>query len=165
LWVAASWLPSQLDGVAHLGAHLGPTLVQLPPRWRRDVARLDEFLSAAPGRLRWAVEVREPTWLHDDLYDCLARHGAALCVHDLLAGCPWERTTDWAYVRFHGPDAPEHRYSGRYGGRRLWRAADRMAAWLDDGCDVYAYFNNDQEAYAVTDATWLARKLGVPSLT
>ena len=102
---AATWLPNHLDRVDRLGDHLGPTLVQLPPRWRRDVGRLDEFLSAAPGRLRWAVELRDPSWLHDEVLDCLARHGAALCIHDLLPDCPWVRTTDWAYVRFHGPEA------------------------------------------------------------
>ena len=32
---AASWLPNHLDRVERLGKSLGPTLVQLPPRWRR----------------------------------------------------------------------------------------------------------------------------------
>ena len=41
---AGSWLPNHLDRAGRLGPALGPTLVQLPPRWRRDVDRLDEFL-------------------------------------------------------------------------------------------------------------------------
>ena len=36
---AASWMPKQLDRAEGLGDHLGPTLVQLPPRWRRNTAR------------------------------------------------------------------------------------------------------------------------------
>lgn len=40
---AESWLPNHLDRVDRLGKSLGPTLVQLPPRWRRNVARLDEW--------------------------------------------------------------------------------------------------------------------------
>src|SRR5690606_30533012 len=66
------WLPNHLDRVERLGGTLGPTLVQLPPRWKRNVARLDEFLEAtAPTRpqMRWAVEVRDPTWVHDDVFD------------------------------------------------------------------------------------------------
>jgi uncharacterized protein YecE (DUF72 family) len=156
---AASWLPNHLDRACRLGPHLGPNLVQLPPRWRRDVPRLDDFLSTCPSTLRWAVELRDPTWVHDDVFATLERHGAALVLHDLLPQHPWVRTTDWAYVRFHGPNAIEEPYNGLYGGRRLGPVATRLRAWLDEGCDVYAYFNNDWYGHAVTDATWLRRRL------
>jgi uncharacterized protein YecE (DUF72 family) len=156
---AQSWLGNHMDRVARLGSTAGPTLVQLPPRWRRNAERLDEFLSVAPRTTRWAVELREPSWLHEDVYEVLRRHRAALCIHDLLAGHPWERTTDWAYVRFHGPNATEHAYQGRYGEDGLFWMADRLSHWLDEGCDVYAYFNNDDSGYAVEDARWLADRL------
>lgn len=156
---ATSWLPNHLDRVERLGPHLGPNLLQLPPHWRRDVARLDEVLTVAPRSHRWAVELRDPSWLHDDVYEVLRRHGAALAVHDLLPDHPWICTTDWTYVRFHGPHAVERPYHGRYTGRRLWRVADRLLGWMDDGVDVHAYFNNDQEAAAVADAAWLRDRL------
>ena len=156
---APVWLAHHLERVELLGAHLGPNLLQLPPHWGRNVARLDEFLDAASRRLRWAVEVRDPSWLHDDVFTTLERHGAALCLHDLLPDHPWVRTTDWTYVRFHGPQARIEKYAGRYGGRRLWRAADRLTGWLDDGTDVYAYFNNDVHGDAWLDAGWLADRL------
>ena len=148
------WLERHLDRARRLGRAAGPQLVQLPPRWSRDVERLDEFLDAAPGDLRWAVEVRDRSWLHDDVYAVLARHGAALCIHDLLDDHPWELTADWAYVRFHGPDAGRP-YHGRYGGRRLWRAAERIGDWRETGRDVFVYFNNDVRGNAVADARWL----------
>ena len=157
---AASWLPNHLDRVERLGPSAGPTLVQLPPRWRRNAERLDEFLTAAPRHLRWAVELREPSWLHDEVYEVLHRHGAALCIHDLLARHPWELTTGWTYVRFHGPNATEHAYQGRYGEDGLFWISDRLSGWLDQGCDVYAYFNNDDSGYAVQDALWLRGRLG-----
>ena len=34
-----------------------------------------------------------------------------------------------------------------------------MAADLEAGHDVYAYFNNDWYGHAVTDATWLRNRL------
>src|SRR3954469_17386904 len=139
---AASWLPNHLDRAQRLGAALGPTLVQLPPRWKRNTERLDEFLSECPKHLRWAVELRDPTWLHDDTYAVLEKHGAALCHHDLLADHPDVHTTEWAYERFHGPDAIAAPYQGSYPKRRLAKIADRLAARLDAGEDVYAYFNN-----------------------
>ncbi|QYG91474.1 DUF72 domain-containing protein [Iamia sp. SCSIO 61187] len=155
----ATWVPNHLDRVEHLGAHLGPNLLQLPPRWRRDTARLDEALAALPRRLRWAVELRDPDWVHDDTFACLARHDVALCIHDLIADHPWVTTTDWTYVRFHGPDARRAPYAGRYTGRRLWRVAERLGEWQDGGCDVFAYFNNDQGAHAPVDAAWLRDRL------
>jgi uncharacterized protein YecE (DUF72 family) len=108
--------------------------------------------------LRWAVELRDPSWLHDDVYSLLERHGAALCIHDLLEGHPWIRTADWTYVRFHGPEATTHKYVGRYGGRRLWRPAERVAAWIEEGTDAYVYFNNDFDGAAVADANWFRNR-------
>ena len=156
---AASWLPNHVDRAERLGRALGPTLVHLPPRWKRNTERLDEFLTVAPSRMRWAVELRDPSWLHDDVFDVLRRHRAALCIHDLLPDHPWEQTTDWTYVRFHGPHALDDKYRGRYTGRRLRRVADRLAGILAQGDDVYAYFNNDFHGDAVVDATWLRSRL------
>jgi uncharacterized protein YecE (DUF72 family) len=161
-----SWLPNHVDRARRLGDHLGPTLVQLPPRWTRNVERLDELLTVAARvgpELQWAVELREPSWLHDDVFETLRRHDAALCVHDLLADHPWERTATWTYVRFHGPDALRHPYHGRYTGRRLRPVADRLAGWLAEDTDVFAYFNNDVDGHAVTDARWLRGQLEAAS--
>ena len=157
---AQSWLPNHLDRAERLKDHLGPTLVQLPPRWKRNVERLEEFFAAAPQHLRWAVELREASWLHDDVFDLLRRNNAALCIHDLLPEHPWVRTADWTYVRFHVPDALNVKYWGLYGPERLAPAAARMAEWLDEGSDVYAYFNNDWHGHAVEDGQWLAEELG-----
>jgi len=151
----ASWLPNHLDRVVRLGVHLGPTLVQLPPRWRRNVARLDEFLSIVPTTMRWAVEVREPSWMHDDVFDVLRRHDVALCVHDLLEDHPFVLTTNWTYLRFHGPDAIRRPYHGSYGQHRLRAWAERVLPLLERGEDVYAYFNNDWHGNAVKDAATL----------
>ena len=155
----AGWLPNHLDRIERLGPHLGPNLVQLPPRWKRNVERLEEFLALAPRHIRWAVELRDPTWLHDDVFDALRRHGAALCIHDLLEDHPWERTTDWTYVRYHGPNAVAEPYQHRYGPEKLGRSAAILGGWLDEGTDVYAYFNNDWYGNAVTDATTLREQL------
>jgi uncharacterized protein YecE (DUF72 family) len=156
---AASWLPNHLDRAERLGRSLGPTLVQLPPRWKRNTERLDEFLTVAPKTMRWAVELRDQSWVHDDVFEVLRRHDAALCIHDLLPDHPWILTTDWAYVRFHGPEALVRKYWGEYGAERLGPVADRLSGWLDEGTDVYAYFNNDYCGYAVKDATWFQAAL------
>jgi len=158
-----SWLPNHVARARLLGDSLGPTLVQLPPRWRRDTDRLDEFLEATPRDMRWAVEFRDPSWLHDEVFDVLRRHQTALCVHDLLADHPFLLTTRWTYLRFHGPAAREHAYQGAYGSHRLAPTARRIRSLLDDGNDVYCYFNNDYNGHAVTDATYVRDALSAAS--
>jgi uncharacterized protein YecE (DUF72 family) len=155
-----TWLANHLDRVERLQPALGPTLVQLRPRWPRDVGRLDHFLELAPRAMRWAVELRDASWLHDDVFETLRRHDAALCVHDLLADHPYVVTTDWTYVRFHGPDALRDRYHGSYGRGRLAPWADRLAEELTAGRDVYCFFNNDYGGNAVDDALALRGLLG-----
>ncbi|WP_229022802.1 DUF72 domain-containing protein [Actinomarinicola tropica] len=156
----AGWLARHLERVDVLGPSEGPNLIQLPPRWRRNLERLDELLTVAPRSHGWAVELRDPSWVHDDTFDLLARHGAALCLHDLLVDHPWERTADWTYLRFHGPDALAEPYQGAYGRRRLGHVAERLEPWIADGVDVWAYFNNDWDGHAVADATCLRDLLG-----
>ena len=77
-----------------------------------------------------------------------------------MAFGPWELTTDWTYVRFHGPHATQAPYQGRYGPDGMYWMAERLSSWLEEGCDVYAYFNNDDSGFAVEDARWLAERLG-----
>ena len=57
---AANGSPTTSTACSASARHLGPNLVQLPPRWRRNVERLDEFLTAAPERHAWAVELGSP---------------------------------------------------------------------------------------------------------
>ena len=134
---------------------LGPVLVQLPPRWRVNPERLDAFLAQAPKRYRWALEFRDASWLNDAIYALLERHQAALCQHDMIAGHPRRVTADWVYLRYHG----DH-YSGSYSHQFLAAQARRIADYLAEGLDVYAYFNNDAQGYAVENALALKRYLG-----
>lgn len=136
-----------LDVAERLKTHLGPILVQLPPRWHCDPQRLETFIKALPGRRRWAFEFRDRSWLNDDIYDLLRRHRAALCIHDMLADHPRILTADWTYLRYHGPGP-----GGHYPHQSLSAEADRIAEHLRDGLDVYAFFNNDAEGYALKNA-------------
>lgn len=141
-----------LERASRLGEFLGPILVQLPPHWRVDTARLTAFLQAAPRHYRWAVEFRHPSWLCDEVYGILRAHGAALCIHDLLANHPQQLTTDWGYWRFHGIS-----HGGNYPQQTLMAQARSLKHYVNDGLDVFVYFNNDAQGYAVQNAMDLKR--------
>ncbi len=147
-----------LSRARELGPTLGPILVQLPPRWHADPERLDAFLAAAPRAHRWAVEVRHASWLCDEVYRVLHRHGAALVIHDLLPAHPRVITAGWTYTRFHGASV-ERGYAGAYTDRQLANEARWMDEQLERGRDVYAYFNNDVGGHAVRDASRLRAML------
>jgi uncharacterized protein YecE (DUF72 family) len=147
-----------LERSAPLGETMGPILAQLPPRWHADAGRLDAFLAAAPGRHRWAIEVRDQSWLNEDVYRVLRRHRAALVIHDLIAGHPREVTASWTYLRFHGGPG------GTYTSAHLASRARWIAERAREGLDVYAFFNNDRGGYAVRDAMRL-RDMVLRSLT
>jgi uncharacterized protein YecE (DUF72 family) len=96
---------------AVLGDRLGPILFQLPPNLRKDPGRLEAFLStlstlaALPVRLRAAVEFRHESWLSDEVFEVLKRHGAALCVADAEDfATPLVATADWGYLRLRRQD-------------------------------------------------------------
>lgn len=136
-----------------LGDRTGPLLLQLPPGWHAAPDRLDAFLAKAPRRHRWAVEVRDATWLCEPVYEVLRRRRAALCVHDLLPAHPRVVTAGFTYLRYHGVS-----YGGSYSDRQLAREARWIEAQLEQGVDVFAYFNNDLGGHAVRNALSLRAK-------
>jgi uncharacterized protein YecE (DUF72 family) len=144
-----------LNAAQRLEASLGPILVQLPPQWNVDAARLDSFLAAAPQNLRWAVEFRNPSWLCDEVYQILERHHAALCIHDMIQQHPRVATSGWTYLRFHG----DH-YAGTYSAQKLAAEAKWIKQQSARGLDVFVYFNNDAQGYAVRNAADLKRYAG-----
>lgn len=135
-----------------LGEFLGPILVQLPPNWKADPERLATFFEAAPRNYRWAVEFRDRRWLCEEVFAILNAHDCALCIHDMIDDHPRLVTAGWVYLRFHG----EH-YGGCYSHQFLAARAFEIQEYLSKGLDVFAYFNNDAEGYAVRNAADLRR--------
>ena len=139
-----------LERIARLGEKLGPILLQLPPRWHFDAARLAGFLAALPAGRRFALEFRDRSWINDRALELLAAHGAAFCIYELDGFLsPREVTADFVYIRLHGPGGP---YQGKYSTQTLAGWAEAMAAWSRQGREVFCYFDNDEAGYAVQNA-------------
>jgi uncharacterized protein YecE (DUF72 family) len=150
-----NFLDKFLPVVEVLGEKLGPILFQLPPKWRINAERLEEFLSALPRYHRYTFEFREPSWNTPQVMQILRRYNAAYCVYE-LAGylSPSEVTADWTYVRLHGPGG---KYQGSYERRTLKQWAARVEKWSTELKAVYFYFDNDDAGYAVHNALELKR--------
>ena len=87
-----------------LAPNLGPTLFQLPPNMKKDLPRLQDFLSLVPHTWRPAREFRHASWFDEDVFGVLKAHGAALCVADTdpeESGLtvPFVTTANWGYLR------------------------------------------------------------------
>jgi uncharacterized protein YecE (DUF72 family) len=135
---------------------LGPVLWQLPGTFRRDDERLASALEHVPPG-RHCFEFRHPSWFDEDVYAVLRERGVALVIGDSPKRTfqTHELTADWTFLRFH------HGHRGRggnYSERELEDWKRRIAAWRAT-VDVYAYFNNDWEGYAVRNALWLRQRL------
>jgi uncharacterized protein YecE (DUF72 family) len=136
---------------------LGPILFQLPPRWKVNTERLEEFLRTLPGEHQYAVEVRDESWLVLEVYNLLRKYNAAFCIHDFAdMKVPREITADFTYIRFHGPTSAK--YWGSYSDRDLRAWADQIKQWRRK-LSVYAYFNNDPEGAAIKNALTLKELL------
>jgi uncharacterized protein YecE (DUF72 family) len=136
-----------------LGEALEVVLWQLPPTLRRDTALLDRVLGGLPeGSVRHAVEFRHGSWLAEDTFEVLRRHGAAhVSVSSDVMPEDLTVTADFVYVRFHGTAT----YHGAYEPPALEPWARFLSAQRGLGRDVYAYFNNDFEGHAPQDAVRL----------
>ena len=137
---------------------LGPVLWQLPPTFRRDDERLVGALDSLPAG-RHCFEFRHDSWFVPETYARLREHGVALVIADHPER-PWqaqELTADWTFHRFH---YGRRGRNGNYSERELDEWTKRIDGWRRR-VEVFAYFNNDWEGYAVKNALGLQARLGV----
>ena len=127
-----------LEVAASLGPKLGPLLFQMPPYFRKDLPRLQDFLAHVPRPYRVAMEFRHESWSDEEVYQVLRGRDAALCASDtdevpdpdnLLVS-----TASWGYLRL----------------RRTEYSDDQLAAWASrvnaqKWSDAYVFFKHEDE--------------------
>ena len=153
-----------------LGDKLGPLLLQFR-YFRKDefpdpnpfLDRLETFLPSLPPGRRYAVEVRNKSFVTARLLRLLRQHGVALAFIDH----PWFfqveallrmkeiLTADFAYIRWLGDRKGIEQKTTRWDRLIVDRRRD-MGRWipairgiLDRGMTVYGYFNNHYAGYAI----------------
>ena len=134
-------------------------LFQLPPSLKIDLSLLADFLTELPPGYRFAFEFRHQSWADQKVYDLLKAYNAAFCLNDFgkreIAPII---TADFTYMRLHGPDG---RYGGSYSDETLQHYADMLCKLAHHQKQLFVYFNNDTEGYAVENARRLRQLIHV----
>jgi len=141
---------------------LGVMLWQLPPRFKFQKERLEEFcvlLSTLPRSkfLHHAFEFRDESWFCQEAFRILEEFHFAFCVaHG--SGLPlMERvTSDLVYLRLHGGEVL---YGSNYSDRELNGWAEKIQDWRKKGKIVFVYFNNDAYGFAIKNALTLKKSV------
>jgi uncharacterized protein YecE (DUF72 family) len=138
---------------------LEAVLWQLPPTQQRNDEMLDGALAKLPPG-RHAFEFRHPSWFADEVYALLRRYDAALVIADRPEVKEFQAhvlTTSWTLVRFHYGARGRR---GNYSETELQDWAERLRDWSSEA-EVFAYFNNDWEVFAVRNALRLKQLLAL----
>jgi len=142
---------------------LGAILIQLPASFHVDFPRLQTFLDYFTKAVRAqtyvfdiAIEFRNKHWFTEETYRLLNTYAVAL-VAGQSSRWPGVRqvTTDFAYIRMHGP---EKLFASPYTTEQLAELADYIRS-IPKMRRVYVYFNNDFHGYALENAQELQKLL------
>lgn len=125
----------------------GCLLIQFPPGLGREytiqLEKLFSCISEADPTQDWkvAVEFRNSSWYHEDVYDLLNSYKVAMVIQDIpKSATPLiNHQSDFLYIRFHGPTG---NYRESYSEDFLKEYASLINEWVEERKSVYVYFNN-----------------------
>ena len=135
-----------MQTIGQAGVKKGCLLVQFPASitiaHRAQMEKLLQLLDEANvGNWNIMIEFRSKSWYQDDIYNLLAHYRMGVVLHDMPKSAPpmLEQEVPSVYLRFHGPAGD---YRGTYADDVLAEYASYINDWLEEGKDVYVYFNN-----------------------
>jgi len=140
-----------LENSSNLKEKLFCILWQLPPRLKKDLVKLENFLKLLEGSAkttRQAFEFRNMSWFDKETYEVLKKYRICLCIaHSHHWPCVKEITSDFLYLRFHGGEVL---YGSNY-------SEEELGEWVDFTKstkikEIFAFFNNDAYGFAVKNA-------------
>ncbi len=144
-----------------LRERLGPFLFQLPPFLKKDSKKLKNFVEMlhknSPKNLKFAFEFRDESWCNEEIYQILKEKNIAWVIADSPHWPKrYEITANFVYVRMHGSKAL---FSSDYTKKELEELANQIKKWKKKKLDIFVYFNNDVQGFAVKNAKELINLL------
>lgn len=124
----------------------GCLLIQFPASIPMDLNKFRTILKQvrkmdANGSWRIAIEFRHNRWYEKPVFEIITEFNASLVLQDMPNSHidKLHAKPPFVYLRFHGEKGD---YRGTYSADFLNRKAQQISNWLNQGLDVYAYFNN-----------------------
>lgn len=142
---------------------LGPVLVQLPPGLHYNRNLIEGFIHLVKEQYmsyRFAFEVWNKSWINDEFFSLLNTNNMAFVIADSGNRYPYNETltSDFVYLRFHGR---EHLYATDYSDEELGDFAYKIRGWMNEDKEVWAFFNNDYNGFAVKNAARLKEMISI----
>lgn len=148
-----------------IGDKKGCLLIQFPGKITLEhfhqVEQIMKELELNDPHHQWkkALEFRNPGWYIGETWEMLDEYDAAVVLHDIPKAKLWESPVraDHVYIRFHGMKGD---YRDSYPESFLNQKALEITRWLNEGKEVYVYFNNTIGS-AFENAVYLSTVLGL----
>lgn len=154
-----------LERAQLLGKKLGALLIQLPPTFgEARYSDLAAFLNWLPRQLRFVVEVRNQSLLHEGFFRLLKDNNIALAwVDSPIMPQTLELTSDFVYLRLEGDRGKVQGVLGRVEVDRqsdvkVW--AEKLAGFKSK-IDVFGYFGKFYSGFPPLDVRRFMENLGV----
>jgi len=136
---------------------LGPVLIQLPKQVAFDRIKTEYFyklLAKKYGKNKFAMEVRHESWLTEESYDLMRQYKISFVISHSGNHFPYREviTATDIYFRFHGPTS---KYDSKYSEEEMKSFASIFDKWLQNGHELWVFFNNDWFGYGIENALQL----------
>ncbi len=134
---------------------IGCILHQFPPTLEYDTSFLKDYIDLLPKGYKHVFEFRNAEFFNDTIFLILKENQVGLCISHMRGlETPPVATTDFVYFRFHGP---EERYRSAYTDEQIKNFSKLIWGFVLEDKTIFAYFNNDFNAYAVENAIILRK--------
>jgi len=136
---------------------MGCFLFQLPPNLKFSENKLKEIINQLDLEKKNVIEFRHVSWFAKEVYKEFKKNGIIFCiVSSPKLPEDFVKTTKDVYIRFHGRGSW---YSSNYSDKELkeWAAKIKKSK----AKNVWVYFNNDANAYAVKNCIYLKKLLKI----
>lgn len=139
-----------------LGEKLGCVLFQLPPNFHYSAEHLERIVNSLDNSFLNVVEFRHESWWNEEVYQALAKKNIAFCgmSHPTLPN-QVVINASLLYYRLHGVG---QLYASNYTDEQLSAFVAEIKS-KPSLSDVYIFFNNDMNTYAIHNAQQMLKMI------